>query len=440
MKRIAIIFAVFVFAAVPPALADTRVIHDTEIESVIQKLVAPIAKAAKMPEGRLRIHILADNDLNAFVSGGEDIYVYAGTIMKLENPNALQAVIAHELGHIIGGHYTAMMSRLEQEMVASIIMQSLGIAVLAINPEAGAGMMMGLPGITKANLMSFSRDEERLADTTGLGLMKTANLPRGGFVDMMELMHSHHVYLESRGNPNDRSHPSTGERLMNIREWIAKNGGAGGELSADVVKEYQMARAKLIGYMQSEKAVADMYPDKKSAPAKYARAISDLRRSKLKTALRAAEELADSYKTNPYFFELIGDINMQSGRYSEAIDAYEKSLSLLDDDSMQISGALALALALRNKKDDCATAVQICKRALLLNGTSARFDPFLYFVMARAYSAQGKNGLSDWAMAEYYWATNKKKESKKFAGRAKKNLPVNSAEYQKVEDILGRKE
>jgi predicted Zn-dependent protease len=438
MKRVLLIFMVLAFAATMPAVANVRIINDTEIENVIQKLVDPIAKAAKIADGRLRVHILSGNDLNAFVSSGEDIYIYAGTIMKLGDPNAFQAVIAHELGHIIGGHYTHMMARIEKEIIGMIIMQSLGIAVLATNPEAGAGLMMGAPGITRANMASFSRDEERLADVTGLGLLKTAGLPRSGFVDMMELMHNNNVYIENAVNQNERSHPSTTERLMNIKEWIGKN-GAGGELSGDLVKEYQMARANLIGYLQTEKAVADMFPSKEAADAKYARSISDLRRSKLKSALKLAEELADYDSESPYFQELIGDIWMKNGKYSEAVGAYEKSLALLDSESMQISGALALALVERARPDDVREAIKISKRSIILAGANARVNPFLYFVLSRAYAADAKQGLSDWAMAEYYWAINKKKDAKKFATRAKKSLAEDTAEYKKAEDIL-RKE
>jgi predicted Zn-dependent protease len=440
VKKFPLVFialAFFGFSA--EAAPGMREINDTEIETVVEKLIQPIARAAKIPDRRLRVHIIADNDLNAFVSSGEDIYIYAGTIMKLENPNAFQAVVAHELGHIIGGHYTNMMSRVEKELVAAIIMQSLGIALLAINPEAGAGVMMGAPGITQSNLMAFSRDEERLADMTGLGLLKSAGLPRGGFIEMMEIMHGQNVYIENAKNHSQISHPTTAERLMNGRQWILKNGGDGGELPKDLVREYQMARAKLIGYLQSEKSVQDLYPSKNSVAAKYARAISDLRRSKLKTALKTAQELSKADKSNPYFFELAGDIYMQTGKYSDAIESYEKSLSLLEDESMQISAALALALVERNEKDDAAEATRKAKRALILAGPSAKHNPFLYFILARAYASQNMQGLSDWATAEYNWSLGKKKEAKKFAERAKKVLPADSAEYKKSEDIL-RKE
>lgn len=420
------------------AAQSLRIIRDTEIEVVMQKLVEPIARAAKIPDGRLRVHIVHGNDLNAFVSSGEDIYIYAGTIMKIENPNAVQAIVAHELGHIIGGHYVNRMARIEKEMIGAIIMQSLGVALIAANPEMGTGVMMGAHGITRANLMSFSRDEERQADTLGLGLMKSARLPLGGFVEMMELLQSRSIHIEGSINTYGISHPTTTERLMNAREWISKHGGHGGKLPDDLVAEYAMVRAKLVGYLQSEKVVQDMYPTQ-TLPSKYAHAISALRGDRLTKALQLTNELVASDPKNPYFHELVGDIQVRRGKYSEAVAAYQKALELLDIESAQISAAIAMALIERKGKGDAEEAVRIIKRALILGKAEAAKTPFLYFVLARAYAAKKKHGLSDWAMAEYNWIINKKPEAKKFAERAKRNLDGNSPEYQKVQDILAKK-
>ncbi|MDR2685493.1 MAG: M48 family metalloprotease [Rickettsiales bacterium] len=431
MKKILFIFLILLTPL--SSFGATREIRDTEIESVMSDLIRPIEKAAKMPRGRLRIHILSGSDFNAFVTSGEDVYVYAGLIMNLENPNAVQAVVAHEMGHIVGGHYAGMMARIKTEIVGAIIMQTLGAAVMVANPEAGMGVMAGAAGVTKQNLMSFSRDEERLADATGMKFMKDAGLPLGGFIDMMEIMQGRTQYLESRINTNDISHPTTTERLMHAKEWVAKNGGRDGALDADLTRRYLMARAKLAGYLMPERAVRDMYASGKSDPAKYAFAISALRGNKLNDSLKLAKELSDANKKNPYFYELIGDIESQRGNYSDAIKAYEKSLATLGADSPQISGSMALAMVERAGKNDARDAVKILKKALVSGGGEY---PFLYFVLARAYAAVQENGLSDWAMAEYYWANDKKKDAKKFAERAKKKLDANSPEYKKTEDIL----
>ncbi|MDR1361281.1 MAG: M48 family metalloprotease, partial [Rickettsiales bacterium] len=138
MKKL---FAIFAFCLIPTALFSATEIRDTEIESYLTELISPLARAAEIPNGRLRVHILGDDDFNAFVAGGEDVYIYTGLLTRIKTPGALQAVIAHELGHMLGGHMAQMADRMHAEMVRSLIVQALGVGLMVANPMAGAGLM-----------------------------------------------------------------------------------------------------------------------------------------------------------------------------------------------------------------------------------------------------------------------------------------------------------
>lgn len=434
MRKFIVIFLLCCFAANATDAAPIREIRDTEIERVIDRLVRPIEAAADLSAGRLRVHIVSGNDINAFVVSGEDIFLHAGTIIHMENPNAVQAIIAHELGHVVGGHYANMAVKMENDMAATIIMQTLGIAAIAMNPEAGMGILGGLSGVAQQNFLSFSRDEERLADATALKLLKDAGLPVDGMVEMMQVLQSKSAPREARMNTNNTSHPATTERLMNVRGWIDKNGAGDAPAPAeDLVAEYQFARAKLAGYLLPARVVSDSWPLTLGAPAKYARTIAAFRADKLKDAVKAADELVQLDDENPWFLELRGDINSRRGDYAASIADYGKALDLLDAASPQISGALALALVENGDADD---AVRQAKRAIFSGGDTT--NPFLYFVLARAYSGQNQEGLSDWAMAEYHWRAGKKSDAVQFAKRARAALDKDSAEYKKVQDILNR--
>ena len=406
-------------------------INDTETERVIGELVAPLARAANIPDGRMKIHIVNDEDFNAFVMGGEDIYVYTGLLKQIKTPNALQAVIAHELGHTLGGHMAQMSDRMNAEMKRTMLIQALGIGLMVAggNPTLGAGVLAGSSGVAQQSMLAFTRDEERIADNMGVDLMVQAKQNPNGFVTVLEQMHDLTGALESRINPNRINHPLTTERLNNVREQIAQIGDDKKWKTADVA-EYELVRAKLVGYLDTAQQVREKYPSHdKSDAAIYARAIANMRGGNLDGARVGTSTLISRNPNNPYFYELLGDIEYQFGHYDDSVSAYEKSLELTGN-APQIQTALALVLSERNKPGDNARAIEMCKRAILSEPA-----PLAYWVLARAYG-DTDTGRNAWALAEYNKMIGKDAEAKSYAKRAQKKLKKNSPEYIKAGDIL----
>lgn len=430
MRKVLFIILCVIFAA--PGYAAS-LINDTETERVITDLIAPLAAAADIPDGRLRVHIVGDNQFNAFVMGGEDVYVYTGLLTQIKSPDALQAVVAHELGHTIGGHMTQMSDRMSAEMLRTMIIQALGIGLMAVggDPSLGAGVLAGSSGVAQQSMLAFTRDEERIADDMGLKLMIRAGLNPDGFVQVFEQMGHMTGALESRINPNRINHPLTAERLNNVRAQIEK-------MDSDYIPtnaptdaqraEFELVRAKLIGYLDSAENVATAYPKSDTSDAAlYAHAIAYMRGGNLDAARTTTLALIDRAPDNPYFYELLGDVEYQLGHYDDSVSAYEKSLELTDN-APQIETALALVLSERNKSGDRARAIELCKRALLTSPM-----PLTYWVLARAYD----DGRADWARAEYYHMMGKKELARQYARRARKSLKPNTPEYIKSGDILG---
>jgi len=439
VKKIFALFFVLLF--MPHAMFGMTEIRDTEIESVLYELVNPLAQAAGMDEGRLHIRIIGDDDFNAFVAGGEDVFVNTGLIARVESPHAFQAVIAHEMGHMVGGHIAQMSVRMAAEMKRSLIVQALGIALVAANPMAGMGVVAGAGGMSRQSLLAFSRDEERMADALGIDLMLKAGLDPEGFLLVIKQMNDMMSAMESRANPNNARHPFTDERIKNAREKIA---GASYDKKAattsrkKLVNEYAMIRAKIIGYLSPSATVIAIYPQKDTSnPALYARAIAAMRIGNLESAKTGTLTLIKRLPENPFFYELLGDIEYQSGRYDDSIAAYEKSLELLRPicnrfcNMAQIQTAIGLALIERNKPGDADRSVEAAKRALL----ESRL-PLAFWVLSRAENVRGNAGVADWAMAEYYAVTRQDKKSREFARRAQRKLPKDSPEYIKAGDLL----
>lgn len=419
--------AIFAFNA-----KSATLINDTEIEKEITNIILPIAKAADIPENRLKINIVRDDSFNAFVRGGEDIFVYTGLLKQIKNPNALRAVIAHELGHTIGGHMVQISQRMHDEMVRTLIIQSLGVGLMVAggNPSAGAGIMAGATGIAQQSLLSFSRDEERMADDMAIDLMVRANKNPNGLIEVFEQMRDISGEFESRINPNRINHPLTSERMNNAKLKISKLKKIPKQQQSAVAQEnkkYEILRAKLVGYLDTDKNVIIKYPyTDKSDAAIYARAIANMQSGNLDTAKTGTQTLIARNPNNPYYYELLGDIEYQYGAYDDSINAYEKSLTLTKN-APQIETALALVLSERNKPEDKERAKELCKRVILTEPS-----PLSYWILARVTEM----GESDWAMAEYYNMNGDKKNAQKYAKSAQKKSKKDSPEYIKSGDIL----
>jgi predicted Zn-dependent protease len=460
--RMLFAFCCLLFAVCTSAHSATE-IRDTEIEVGLSALIAPIASAAGIADGRVRIHIIADDDFNAFVTNGEDVFLYTGLLTRIKSASALQAVVAHEMGHMIGGHMAQMTARMQAEMTRALIMQALGIGLMVANPMAGAGVMMGSSGIAKQSIMAFTRDEERLADDAAINLLAKADLDPNGLVEVLEQMREISGAAESRINPNNTNHPLTTERLKNVREKLknltnkpaprasraplpAFAGRFGGHCrkGGGETPRYDLLRAQLVGYLPSGAEVKNLYPSgDKSDPAIYSRAIRFMRSGNLNSARVGTGTLISRNPNNPYFYELLGDIEYQSGNYDDSVRAYEKSLEKFapptaanaaepplsgEGKSPQIETALALVLTERNKPGDNERAIELAKRTILTEPT-----PLSYWVLVRAY---GDDARADWARAEYYAMIKKESEAKKYATAARKKLPKNSPEYIKSGDLI----
>ena len=429
MRRL---FAFLLCALLTTPGHTASLINDTEIERYLTELVTPIATAADIPAKRLRVHIVRDDDFNAFVMGGDDVYIYTGLLMQIKTPDALQAVVAHELGHTIGGHMAQMSSRMDAEMRRAMLIQALGIGLMVAggNPSLGAGVVAGSSGIATQSMLAFSRDEERIADNLGLDLMVRAGQNPNGFITVFEQMQEQTGAMESRVNPTRVNHPLTAERLKNVRDRIAKMDYKPQKQNATRNAKFELVRAKLIGYLDTPTRVNELYPsrDKRDA-AIYARAIAAMQAGDLAAAQRGTQTLISRDAKNPYFYELLGDIQYQFGHYDDSIVAYEQSLKLAGN-APQIQTALALVLTERRKPNDTTRAIELCKRAILTDAA-----PLTYWVLARAYGDDDP-GRAAWATAEYHNMIGNTKNAKKYAKLAQKKLKSTDAEYIKSGDIL----
>jgi predicted Zn-dependent protease len=437
MKKLLLLlvpFFLFICEAVASSTRNMRIIQDTEIESVIQELVEPLVRAADIPAGRVRVHVVSNSDFNAFVMAGEDIYVHTGLLAAVETPLAFQGIIAHELGHIVGGHIAQMSARMRAETMRSMIIQVLGVGMMVAGGDAGAGMgvVAGGQGVARAGMLAFNREEERQADNTAIDLMVKAGLDPNGLVTALEHMNDVMGAAEARINPYRVAHPLTAERLRNARERISQLEPANQPPpNPEHIARWNLMRAKTIGYLSSTEHVVAVYPISDTSDAAiYARSIAAMRMGRLADARGETQTLIARRPTNPFFYELLGDIEYRLGDYDNSVRAYERSLELRRDSPL-IQTSLALVLTERRDPGDADRAVEMAKRALIASPT-----PLAYWVLARAENLRGNKGIADWAMAEFHNMTRDQAKAREFATRARANLPEDSPEYIKAGELL----
>ncbi|MBQ7409608.1 MAG: M48 family metalloprotease, partial [Alphaproteobacteria bacterium] len=420
MKKIfAILFSFLIMFSANSA----TLINDTETEKQITEIILPIARAAKIPDNRLKIYIVRDDNFNAFVRGGEDVFIYTGLLKRIKDPNALRAVVAHEMGHTIGGHMVQMSDRMQAEMMRTMIIQALGVGLMVAggNPSAGAGIMAGATGIAQQSMLSFSRDEERIADDMAIDLMVKAGYDPNSLIDVFTQMRDIMGEFENRVNPTRINHPLTSERINNAKTKISRLKNIPKQKNIQAEQQaYETLRAKLIGYIDTDKNVLTKYPYKdKSDAGIYARAIANMRSGNLDTAKTGTQTLIKRNPNNPYYYELLGDIEYQYGHYDDSVLAYERAIEL-SKNAPQIETALALVLSERKKPNDIERANALCKKVILTEPS-----PLSYWILARV----NDGGISDWAMAEFYKMNGDDKKAKKYAKSAQKKLPKTAPEY-----------
>ncbi|GIR10191.1 MAG: hypothetical protein CM15mP21_4530 [Hyphomicrobiales bacterium] len=71
-----------------------------------------------------------------FVANGQNIYFHTGLILRSEDPNMVIGVIAHEIGHIIGGHLSRKASAINEAQRPALVATILGLGSL---PGRGPG-------------------------------------------------------------------------------------------------------------------------------------------------------------------------------------------------------------------------------------------------------------------------------------------------------------
>ena len=221
MLKKSLIFSTLIFLLLVPQnlRAETGLIRDAEAEKFLRELATPIFKAANLDVQNIRIYIVNDNSLNAFVSGGQNVFLNTGLIRKYATPDALIGVIAHETGHIAAGHLARSSEAMEKANNAMLLSYLLGIgAAVAGSPAAGQAIIMGGSNTAERLFMKYTRGQEEAADQHAIAYLDKMSYPASGLITLLEFFETEMIGYKGQIDEYTLSHPVSKKRIELIKE------------------------------------------------------------------------------------------------------------------------------------------------------------------------------------------------------------------------------
>ncbi len=435
MRRTALgLAAGLVLAAFPmagPAHAQSM-IRDAEIEKTLRDYSNPIFAAANLNPADIRIVIVQDPSLNAFVTNGQRLYLHTGLILAADTPNELKGVIAHETGHIAGGHLARSREAMSQSMTPALISIGLGILAIAAGaPDAGAALISGSQQFALANYVRHTQVQESSADQAALSYLESTGQSAEGLVSFFENFRYQEVMSDARRSPYFRTHPLSSDRIEALRQRAEKASNTRAKDSPADIAAFTMMQAKLIGFLEPPARTFSRYPESdKSLPARYARAVAAYRIPDMARAVREASALTAEQPDNPYFHELLGQILFESGKTAEAVPHDRKALALAPNSPL-LQVNLARALAALPGPEGATEAIGLLQKAVSLEPENA----FAWRELATAYDKTGQDGMARLASAEQSFVMGDYPRALSFAQRARRSLKEGTASWRRASDI-----
>jgi len=428
-------FVAMAAAALPQrAVAQDQLsfIRDAEIETIIRTWWTPILHVAGLDPQAVHIYLVNDPSLNSFVAGGQNLFINTGTLLRSISPNQVIGIMAHETGHIAGGHLARSEQAIHNATIAGIIAMAAGAAAAAASrsPDAGAAAMLGGSGVAERTFLSFSIAQEASADHAALTFLDRTHQSARGLLEFFQILEQEELLAGQREDPYLRTHPLTRDRVAYVREQVAKSPWSNAPDPPDWIVMHQRMKAKLDAFLGAPPQILAKYkPDDHSVPARYARAVAYYRVPQLKQALALIDGLIAEAPSDPYFQELKGQMLFENGRIQEALGPYQRAVELKPDNAL-------LKIELAQVELESNDAALVPKAMTLLNNASTfeGDNGDLWRLLAVAYGRSGNMGMMALSLAEQGMANGNYTDARQQAARAIKLLPA-GAQRQRAQDI-----
>ena len=433
LSRLLAFLALLTLVAQPAAAQG--ILRDAETEELLQDLVDPLAEAAGLGEGSVDVVLLSDPSINAFVAGGQRIYVHSGLIEAADTANEVQGVLAHELGHITGGHINRFSEGAGNATKITLLSTLAAIgAALAGAGDAAMGVMALGQQAAMGNFLSFTRTQEASADAAGAEYLSEAGITGKGsleFFRKLQNLEFRHGYKQSDEAEFARTHPLSGTRIARLREDYQIDPAWDVAPDASQQRRFEAVKAKLYGYQAKPERTLQAFPDyMTSVPARYARAYAFHKDALVDKALEEAEALLVAEPDNPYFLELKGQILLESGRPDEALTSLRRAVELTNANPL-IASSFGHALIATEDPANFEEA----ERVLRASVGRDRENPFAWYQLGVVYAQRGDMPRAQLASAEQQIMSNAPQAALRSAVAAEAGLPHGSPDWIRAQDV-----
>lgn len=421
-----------------PARADDGapvIIRDTEIEKDIKSWVEPVMRAGGLDPNNVHLIIVESPEVNSFVAGGPNIFIYTGLLEKTDSASEIIGVLAHEMGHIRGGHLIRMQGAMKDASYESLLGTILGIGAAIAGHNGGAAGAISIGSQTSAmgSLLAFSRIQEASADQSALTTLQASCISPKGLVTFMKKIGAAEPLLYSQQDAWGRTHPLTQERVDAMEAGYERSPCKDKPIPPEIEDQYKRTMAKLKAFIAPERVAWDFSDSDHSIPASYARAIAAYRQNKVQDAIRDIDALLEREPKNPYFLELKGQMLVDFGHVEEALPAYRQSIDILHSAPL-IRMAYANALIEtsdrdKDRLDEAIKQLEIAQRDEQRSG-------YIDHLLATAWGRKGDESMAKLYLAEEALLGGQKKYAKEQAQAALHGLKAGTQPYLRAQDII----
>lgn len=424
-----------------PALAG-GIIRDAETESLLKIYTKPIFEAAQLGTGRVDVIIINEKSINAFVANGQKIYIHTGIIIEAEHPGQVIGVLAHETGHITGGHLASFREQLEKSELAGIMGFLLGLGIMAAGAatgidgasEVGSAVAATGQNIGIGSFLSYRREQESSADLAAARFLEIAGISGRGMLEFFEKLADQQLATLRNINPYLLTHPLPRNRIGILKKNVESSPYYDTPSDSDLLHRHQMVRAKLIAFLGKPKSTFRQYPETdQSYPARYARAIAHYRLAEIDKAVASIDQLLQDLPDNPYLFELRGQVLFESGRIEESLPSLRKAVNLAPDEPL-IRLLYAQALIEHNTPESDKIALKNLRQVALKEPRSSQ----VHYRLAILYARNGNLALANLESAEAAYYKGDHDTAFALAKRAQSEFKESSPSWIRAEDIISQ--
>ena len=421
---------------IPRAIAqdfgEGAVLYDTEIGNTLRAYARPLLEAGGIPPESISIHMVVDDSLNAFVTSGNRMFFHTGLLLRTKNSSEILGVMAHEIGHIAGGH---AVTRVGYENAGAISMLALllGVAagVASGNPDAGLAVMLGGQRVALGQMLSFSRSVESSADQFALRVLEETGQSAQGLYNFFDTLAGQELLVTTSQDPYVRTHPLTRNRMSTIQAALERSAYTNAPPRPDYERQHRRLVAKLFAFLKPQVSTLQKYPESDtSIEARYARSIAYYRRGQFDESLPLIDGLINDEPDDPYFWQIKGDMLLSKSDIHGAVEAYRTALDYLPN-APEILVAMAHAMTQRHSTEYSAEAQAALKHALTLEPQ----NPSAWDMLARSYAYDDNMGMSAYASAERAILTGQFADVRRYTAQAEKYIEKGTPTWIRLQDI-----